>query len=209
MGKPKKSNNAVNTAKVVLPNDLSQDELRQIIVNVLLEVENIKFEREQEQKRQEKIAWRKAIGFHDYSSDKCHRIRKWLKQEWNNVVISLKIIFLPKKEIKGNFATISLLKTILSMFFGLIKWGLYFFSAYFIYLIVGQYILNNIEASPLYVNVIMLAEALFAFVIGRLLRIVCIEIEKIEDNNYFLGIFASITSIISIGIAAIAIVRGG
>lgn len=200
---------AVNTITVAMPNNLDQNELKNLIVSAILEAENAKLQQEQEQKEQKRIAWRKAIGFCDYSQDQSKSIIKWFKQETNNIKIFFKLIILSEEKITGNFTTISLLKTILSMFFGFIKFGLYLFAIILLCSIPLQYLWHDIEKLPLYANIIICIAAFFIFVIARFLRIASIEIEKMEDQNYFLGIFASVTSIISITIAIIAIVRGG
>ncbi len=61
---------------------------------------------------------------------------------------------------------------------------------------------------PWFQNVLYIMYGIIAFIFSRLFRMAGIEVEKIEDRNYLIGIFASVTSLISIVIAIIAVVKG-
>ncbi len=68
-----------------------------------------------------------------------------------------------------------------------------------------QYLMGNTRQFPwlLYIDYILLA--VIAFLFSRLFRMASIEIDKLDDHNYLFGLFASITSFISIVIAVVAI----
>lgn len=190
--KRKKKNTQQSTTliNVSLPIGMSAEEMQQIITNSLLAVEEIKEEKAQKQKEQERKEWEETVGK-------------------NSIKRFFKILFLPKKYIKGDKTTFALLKMFIEMFFGLAKVLTLLFSLLVIVYIPLQYAIEAIPDMSIGHNVILGLYAILSFLFSRMFRMASIEVNKIEDRSLLFGIFACVTSIVSIVIAVIAIVKGG
>ena len=181
---------ASTPVNIVLPDSMSAEEMQQIITNALLAVEDAKEQKAKEQKEQERKEWEETVGN-------------------NPIKRFFKILFLPKKYIKGDKTTFALLKMFIKVFFGLATILTLLFSVFAIVYIPLQYVINAIPNLSIGQNVILGLYAILSFLFSRMFRMASIEVDKIEDRSLLFGIFASITSIVSIVVAIIAIVQGG
>lgn len=204
--KSKKDNMHINSINIYLPENLDKDELQYVIANALVESEEIKKRRDEKRKEEEFKIWRENIGFKDYSDSKYKC--KCIFQFFNDIWIMFKLAFIPRRKIYGDRAISTLLKMVLAMFFGvgsliMLLLGLFLFA-----LIPLQFFYPSIQF-PWYVYLFFAVFSYFMFIISGIIKMASIEIEKMEDHSYLVEIFASVTSIISITIAIIAVVRGG
>lgn len=202
----KKAKQNANPAPVVpvnisLPANMSKEEIQHIIACAIVEAEEIKEQKAEEQRKIALAEWREKIGYKDY--------KNILKQFFNRVNVLIKILFLPQKHIQGDRASVTLLKSLILLFFKIIQFCLLAFSVISILYIPVQYIIPNNTILPWYQNVLYFLYGVLAFIFCRLFRMAGIEFDKLDDRNYLLGVFASVTSFVSIIIAIIAIVRGG
>lgn len=181
---------ASTPVNIVLPDSMSAEEMQQIITNALLAVEDAKEQKAKEQKEQDRKEWEETVGK-------------------NPIKRFFKILFLPKKHIKGDKTTFALLKMFIEMFFGLAKILTLLFSVFAIVYIPLQYVIDAIPNMSIGQNVILGLYAILSFLFSRMFRMASIEVDKIEDRSLLFGIFASITSIVSIVVAIIAVVQGG
>lgn len=190
----------IQSINVILPENITPDEMQHIIANAILESEEIKIKKEEELRLEKLAKWHKIIGYKKNESK--------FKDALNKFKVFIRILFLPKEHIEGDRAFLTLLIMIIQSFLTLVKWILIFLStAYFIYPIFQLLkITPSVQWSE---NVLYVLYGIIAFVFSRLFRMASIEIEKIEDRNYIFSIFASVTSVISIVIAVIAITKGG
>ena len=78
MAKKNKKNKSIssNNVNIVLPESLSADEIKNILVEAMLEVEKRKADAEQEKAEKELKEWRDSLGIKDYTEDKKSRFRK-------------------------------------------------------------------------------------------------------------------------------------
>lgn len=205
---PKEQKQPTNPpVNIVLPDSLSAEEMQQIITNALLAVEDTKEQRATEKKEQERKNFREAMGYKDYSTEK--GLKKSILVFLNRNKMIFKLLFAPKRLIKGDDATFGLLKMTLEIFFWLAKWATTLFAAIVIAYIPLQYIVEAIPVISIGQNVIFGIYAVVSFLLSRMFRMASIEVDKIEDRNYLFGLFASVASIVSIVIAIIATVKGG
>lgn len=204
--KSKKDNVQTNSINIYLPEYLDKNELQHVIANALIESEEIRKQREEKRKEEELRIWHENIGYKDYSNSK-HKC-KWLLQFLNDIWILVKFSFIPKQKIRGDRAISVLLKTSLSMLLTAGERIMALLALLLIVLFLSQFIIASIQI-PLYINVFIILLAFLIFVYSRIFRMASIEVEKMEDRSYLVGILASVTSIISITIAIIAVVRGG
>ena len=70
-----------------------------------------------------------------------------------------------------------------------------------------QYVVSNITHLEWYINVICGVWGMDLLLVSRVFRIAAIEVDEIRDNNYLFGLFAAMTSIISIIVAIIALAK--
>lgn len=94
--KSKKNKNTANNVNIVLPESLSAEEMKNILVEAMLEVEQRKAELANTENENDLKEWRKSLGIKDYSADKKIRFRK-IKQMCNTIYAFFKLSFLPKK----------------------------------------------------------------------------------------------------------------
>lgn len=173
---------------VVLPDSMSAEEMQQIITNALLAVEDTKEQKAKKQKEQELKEWEETVGN-------------------NPIKRFFKILFLPKKYIKGDKTTFALLKVFVGMFFGLAKILTLLFSIFAIAHIPLQYVIAEIPNLSIGQNIILAVYAVLSFLFSRMFRMASIEVDKIEDRSLLFGIFASVASVVSIAIAIVAILK--
>ena len=115
--------------------------------------------------------------------------------------------FISKKKIKGDRATTGLLKFFLAIIFDVAKFALTVWSALLVLSIPMQYIVDSITILTIPQNILVFCFAILSFILSRLFRIASVEIENIDDKNYLFGVFASITSIVSIIVAIVSIFK--
>ena len=209
-GRNKKKNQAnLSPQQVVVtpPAGMSSDEMQHVIAMAIVEAEEIKEQRKQEQRKAEFCEWQTVIGYKKYN-DKNVLIRG-VKTFWNDIVCLFRVCFVRKKHIKGDRVSFNMMKMLLCKSFDLIKICLNILTAMFILYIPLQYIIPSLTVLAWHQSVLLGAFGLLTFMFSRMFRIASIEVEKIEDRDYLFGLFASVASIVSIVIAIIAIVKGG
>lgn len=206
MAKKNNKNKSIssNNVNIVLPESLSADEIKNILVEGMLEVEKRKADAEQEKAEKELKEWRDSLGIKDYTEDKKSRFRK-VRQIFNTFGVFFRLSFISKKKIKGDRATTGLLKFFLAIIFDLAMFALTVWSALLVLSIPLQYIVDSISVLTIPQNILVFCFAVLSFVLSRLFRIASVEIENIDDKNYLFGVFASITSIVSIVVAIVSI----
>ena len=208
MAKKNKKNKRMpsNNVNIVLPNSLSADEIKSILVEAMLEVENKKAEVEKEKSDKDLKEWRESLGIKEYPKDAKILFRN-VKQFFNTFGAFIRLSFISKKKIKGDRATTGLLKFFLAIIFDLAKFALTVWSALLMLSIPLQYIVDSIPVLSIPQNILVFCFAVVSFVLSRLFRIASVEIDNIDDKNYLFGVFASITSIVSIIVAIISIFK--
>lgn len=206
--KSKKNKNTANNVNIVLPDSLSAEEMKNILVEAMLEVEQRKAELANTENESDLKEWRKSLGIKEYPADKKIRFRK-IKQVCNTFYAFFKLSFIPKNQIKGDRATIGLLKFFLCAVFDLAKIMLTLWSVCLIAIIPLQYFIQSLTPLSISENIFVFCFAFMSFVLSRLFRIASAEIDRIDDKNFLFGVFASITSIVSIIIAVVSIFYKG
>lgn len=199
--KKKSVSNNIRPINIIPPENMTSDELQHIIANAILEAEYIKEQRTIEQKEKEKAEWREKIGVENCKGK--------FKNILNGIKVIFKIFFMPKKYIKGDRASIGLLKFFLSLFFDIVSVVLLLLGLYLIFIIHFQHFFINTTKLTIFSNIISILYGFLILILSRMFRMASIEIEQIEDRNYIFGVFASVTSMISIIIAVIALLKGG
>lgn len=183
--KPKNNTQLDNNA---ITKPLSSEELQHIIANVLAEAETLKQTKETELRENEKKEWAKTIG--------STPVKRFFR-----------LMFLPKSKIRGDNTTFLLLKLLAEIFLEFAKWISILLSVFIVAFIAAQYLSDIVAPLEWWNNAYLTFFAFVLFFFSRIVRIAAIEVDKIEDRNLLFGIFASITSFVSIIVAVIALIK--
>lgn len=190
----------LQSVNINLPENMSAEEMQRIIANAIVEAEEIKAQKEEEQRKVDLAEWHNKIGYKEYENK--------LKQFFNEVKVLKNILFLPKNDIKGDLASSVLLKSFIALFFWIMKWCSLLLAIFLISYLPARFFIEKMSSFPWLLYLYCIPFAFLAFIFSRLFRMAGIEIDNLDDRNYLFGLFASITSLVSIIIAVIAIVKG-
>ena len=149
---------------IVLPESLSAEEMKNILVEAMLEVEQRKAELANTENENDLKEWRKSLGIKDYSADKKIRFRKISKCAIPFMPFS-NYLFYPKSQIKGDRATIGLLKFFLCAIFDMAKIILTLCSICLIAFIPLQYFIQSLtplSISKKYICVLFCVYVIYA-----------------------------------------------
>ena len=199
------ASNPLQSVNISLPENMSAEEMQHIIANAIIEAEEIKERKCHELENQKRLEWQKNLGYQDFSQIK-HKLWRNIRVVFNRIRMFLTMLFIRKKRISGDRASVAFLQEIMTFFFGILQALALVLCICFIFAIFspGSFHIASLEIYAI------IALALFAFVsflLSCIFRIIRLEIDKVKDRNYLLGLFASITSLVSIIIAVIAIVK--
>lgn len=201
MGKGRRKKNTKQSAdskpsqaiSISLPENIHAEELTQVIACAIVEAEKIKAQEEKARRDADRQEWHKVIGCKDYDNK--------LLDALNQVKVFFKLLFLPKKHIKGNTASTVLLKSFISLFFEAMEWLFLLLAVAFIIFIPIMKTLNHSLLLPCAYFIPLFT---ISFMFSRIFRMANIENDKIDDRNYLFLLFTSITSFVSMVFTVIA-----
>lgn len=181
---------------------VTAEEWRKIVVDAIREADEKKLEKIEIQREKDLQEWRKEIGAKDFSKEK--KLKRWVLGFLNAILVVKNIFFIPKEKVRGDRMTFFFLQSVPLVFFRLIYMVLLFVSA--IFTIAFPILLwRSNDPFELTGFVFIIALGFLAFILALLFRIVYLEIENIQDRNYMVGLFSSVTVTVSIIISIIAI----
>lgn len=201
------ASNPSQSVNISLPENMSAEEMQHIIANAIIEAEEIKERKRKELEKQKSLEWKKSLGYQDFSRIK-HKLWRNIRVIFNRIRIVLTLLFIRKKKLSGDRASVAFLQEFLTMFFGILQALSFVFSIAFIFAVFDPEFFT-IKSLGIIEIIWFVFFALLCFLLSCIFRIIRLEVDKINDRNYLFGSFASITSLISIIIAVIAIVKGG
>lgn len=210
MAKERKKKNppqSTTPINVSLPIGMSAEEMQHVIAKALVEAEELKEQKKNEQREKEHAEWRKDIGYKDYS-DKTP-FKKGILTFFNRLFCFFKVMFIPAKKVKGDMASFGLLQMSVSACFSLAKFISFLAFILLFFGGIASFFIPLETAIPWTTSVWCIFIGFGCFMFSRMFRMASIEIQKIEDRNYLFGIFASLASIVSIIIAIVSIAKGG
>ena len=142
----------------------------------------------------------------EYDNQKKEAAKAEAEKERNNSTV-FQILFHPKKYAKGLLVNARMMQTALKVLYKIIEFSLYVISAMMLFCILLNQVLPNMPNSSIGIEIVITVFAVPTFLIARIFRIAAIEVDEIKDNNYLFGLFAAITSIISLIVAVVALFR--
>ncbi len=195
MGKKKqkqKSQIKVEDVKADTLMVIDDERITKIIVNALAEYDRQKQEAAKVEKEKERETAEAKLG---------------IKGNKGKFLAALKIFIHPKKYARDIDAGAALVKLALHFFYKSIELIVATCAVLLLVTIPLQYVVSNITHLEWYINVICGVWGMDLLLVSRVFRIAAIEVDEIRDNNYLFGLFAAMTSIISIIVAIIALAK--
>lgn len=199
MSKPKKDRTAkAMPVNIVLPSDISTDEMKHIIADGLMEFEERKKQQEKEAKELLLKERQRAVGIKDYSN--VNGPKRWLLKFGNTIHVIWKTCFISGQYLNDTQITFSLMQMILYVTFKLLSLAMLCVSIlFFIYPVC--LCLGFLGTVSWVIVVTSLLLSLLTFLLFGLFRMASLEINNMKDRNYLLGLFSGVTSIATIIIA--------
>lgn len=182
------------TIHISCPNSIGPDEMKDIIAKAIIKADEIRIQKEEERSKDIDKRWHETIGYKDYSNKK--GLAKWALRLINDIVILVKIPFIPKAKIETDWISWSLLKTAMVILFQGITLMLFISTIIPVYMAIQQK------------NFFYISFAFLLYALGGISRMTTIEIDRIRDRNYLIGLFTAIVTVISVIIAVITIIGG-
>ncbi len=209
MGRRKKKNSNTQQQKpkepLTLPVDagagFSAEEWQHIIANAIVEAEEIKARKEEEQKEKKQKEFREKLGYKEHSCI----LMKFLNRIW----VILHLLFIPKKDIEGDRASMALIGSLLHGFWSILSIASYSFSFLFLTMIPVDIFVYNPSKFDVADYIELACVFILLFVFGCIFRIAKHEVDKISDKNFLFSLFSSVIAIVSLIVAIIAIFVGG
>lgn len=208
--KNSKSKNSQDKAQptipsVIFPAEMSQAEMQHIIANAIIEAKKADEDAKQKQKESNIRELQETIGFKKYN-DK-NRLLRIIKIAINEFKCIFKICVLPRKNIKGDRVTFSIMSVLLTLIFALVALVLY--CAALLFLICGIIALIHGQDSLLWGIewYIFIPFSFAAFLFASIFRISSIEIEKVEDRDYIQSLLNIVLTIIAAVFAYLSLIK--
>ncbi len=195
MGKSKqkqRNQNKVENVKIDNLTTLDDERITKIIVNALTEYDKQKQEAVELKDRQRRENYQKRLG---------------VKNNKYGVLTILKVLCFPKKYARDVDAGTSFVKMALLALYKLIEYSIILIAFLLIWSIIKQLVIPNVVHMKWYDLVLNGIWGVALLIFSRVFRIAAIEVDEIRDNSYLFGLFAAMTSIISIIVAIIALVK--
>ncbi len=177
---------------ISLPNSMSAEEMKHIIAEALVEADEIRKQRNDENNEDAVQKLRSFMGYKKYEGT--NRYIGYICSVLNFFKTIVRLPMIPQKVIKGNLVSLSLLKALIVLVFQFVTWLFGLFALYFFWKMIHQR------------SIIYIFHVILFYILMGIFRMARIEIDKIEDRNYLIGLFTAIASTISI---IIAVVKGG
>ena len=95
----------------------------------------------------------------------------------------------------------------LSALYKLIEYSIVLIASLLIWSIIKQLVIPNVVRMKWYDLVLNGIWGVALLIFSRVFRIASIEVDEIRDNNYLFGLFAALTSIVSIIVAIVALLK--
>ena len=195
MGKSKqkqRNQNKVENVKIDNLTTLDDERITKIIVNALTEYDRQKQEAARVEKEKEKETAEAKLG---------------IKGNKGKFLAELKVLVFPKKYKEMLTVNTVLLRVALKSLYKIIEIILYvialcLFLCLPLYNVISQHTNTDIGLS-----IALFAFSFPTFLLARIFRMAAIELDDITDSNYIFGLFAALTSMVSMVVAIIALVK--
>lgn len=198
--KSKTDSNSLKSVNLLFPETMSAEDMQHVIARAILEAEEIKTQNDQAQRQKEHEEFMKTLGRKTYDGI--------IKNGLNDIKVLWNLIFIKKENIKGYRASVALLKSVNSTFFGLLKWIFLVSSIVSFVFLPFYYFAYKEPLLPWSWYPLFIFFSIIELILFGLFRILETETIKMNDRHFLLDMFTSIISCVSMVIAIVAIVKG-
>lgn len=195
MGKSKqkqRNQNKVENVKINTLTTLDDERITKIIVNALTEYDKQKQEAAKVEKEKERKAAEAKLG---------------IKGNKGKFLAVLKVMVFPKKYKKMLTVNTVLLRVALKSLYKIVEIILYIIAACLLLCLPLHNIFPQLTNVDIGLTIALFVFSFPTFLLARIFRMAGIELEDITDSNYIFGLFAALTSIVSIIVAIVALLK--
>ena len=195
MGKSKqkqRNQNKVENVKIDTLTTLDDERITKIIVNALTEYDKQKQEAAKVEKEKEIETAEAKLG---------------IKGNKGKFPTALKAAISPKKYKENLMVNVGLLQYALKLLYWIIEVGLYIIAACLFLCLPLHNIFPQLTNIDIGLTIALFVFSFPTFLLARIFRMAGIELEDITDSNYIFGLFAALTSIVSIIVAIVALLK--
>ena len=195
MGKKKqkqRNQNKVENVKIDTLTTLDDERITKIIVNALTEYDKQKQEAAKVEKEKERETAEAKLG---------------IKGNKGKFLAVLKVMVFPKKYKKMLTVNTVLLRVALKSLYKIVEIILYIIAACLLLCLPLHNIFPQLTNVDIGLTIALFVFSFPTFLLARIFRMAGIELEDITDSNYIFGLFAALTSIVSIIVAIVALLK--
>lgn len=195
MGKSKqkqRNQNKVGNVKIDALTTLDDERITKIIVNALTEYDKQKQEAAKVEKEKERKAAEAKLG---------------IKGNKGKFTAVLKVMVFPKKYKKMLTVNTVLLRVALKSLYKIVEIILYIMAACLLLCLPLHNLIPQLTNVDIGLTIALFVFSFPTFLLARIFRMAGIELEDITDSNYIFGLFAALTSIVSIIVAIVALLK--
>ena len=195
MGKSKqkqRNQNKVGNVKIDALTTLDDERITKIIVNALTEYDKQKQETAKVVKEKERETAEAKLR---------------IKGNKGKFLAVLKVMVFPKKYKKMLTVNTVLLRVALKSLYKIVEIILYIIAACLLLCLPLHNIFPQLTNVDIGLTIALFVFSFPTFLLARIFRMAGIELEDITDSNYIFGLFAALTSIVSIIVAIVALLK--
>lgn len=195
MGKSKqkqRNQNKVENVKIDTLTTLDDERITKIIVNALTEYDKQKQEAAKVEKEKERETAEAKLG---------------IKGNKGKFLTALKAAIFPKKYKEYLTVNVGLLQFALKLLYWIIEVCLYIIAACLFLCLPLHNIIPQLTNVDIGISIVFFVFSFPILLLARIFKMAAIELEDVTDSNYIFGLFAALTSIISIIVAIVALVK--
>lgn len=195
MGKKKqkqRNQNKVENVKIDTLTTLDDERITKIIVNALAEYDRQKQEAAKVEKEKERETAEAKLG---------------IKGNRGKFLAVLKVMVFPKKYKKMLTVNTVLLRVALKSLYKIVEMILYIIAACLLLCLPLHNVISQLINVDIGLTIALFVFSFPTFLLARIFRMAGIELEDITDSNYIFGLFAALTSIVSIIVAIVALLK--
>lgn len=195
MGKSKqkqRNQNKVENVKIDTLTTLDDERITKIIVNALTEYDKQKQEATKVEKEKERETAEAKLG---------------IKGNKGKFMAVLKVAIYPKKHKEMLTVNTVLLRVALKTLYKIVEIILYIIAACLFLCLPLHNIIPQLTNVDIGLSIVFFVFSFPILLLARIFRMAAMELDDITDSNYIFGLFAALTSMISIIVAIVALVK--
>lgn len=195
MGKSKqkqRNQNKVENVNIDTLTTLDDERITKIITNALTEYDKQKQEAAKVEKEKERETAEAKLG---------------IKGNKGKFTDALKAAIYPKKYKENLTVNVGLLQYALKLLYWIIEVGLYIIAACLFLCLPLHNVISQLTNVDIGLSIVFFVFSFPTFLLARIFRMAAIELDDITDSNYIFGLFAALTSMVSMVVAIIALVK--